>query len=217
MYKTTNILGGRNLANGGYKSTNYAQKSNKYVVIDIEVIPEKFENDQIKEYLMDKNFPRKMHPLFSRILMIGYKFVDEKTELLYPKDEKELLTRFWTKMREQKPKVVVTFNGYNFDIPFIQTRSYIKRVKPTIDINQNKWKIENSNHFDCMQILSSNQTFLNVALEISCQIFGLDVPEKRISGEMVPKLYDAGELDIIKEHCQQDIELTEQLYLKLKG
>ena len=119
-------------------------------------------------------------------------------------------------MQKQRPEVLVTFNGYNFDIPFLQVRSHIMGVKPTMEINLNKWKIESSNHFDCMQVLSSNQTFLNVALEISCQVFGIDVPEQRVSGENVPKLYSAGQLETIKEHCRQDLEMTEKLFLKLK-
>jgi len=192
------------------------KKWTKYLVLDIEVIPEKFDQEQINEYLMDKNFPRKMHPLFSRILMIGLKLMNGKIELIYPKDEKELLTKFWNRINELKPELIVTFNGYNFDIPFIQIRSQINAVKPTMDINLNKWKSDSSNHYDCMQVLSANQTFLNVALEISCQVFGIKVPEQRITGESVPKLYIAGELDTIKEHCTQDIEMTEGLYLRLR-
>lgn len=192
------------------------KKWTKYLVLDIEVIPEKFDQEQINEYLMDKNFPRKMHPLFSRILMIGLKFMNGNLELIYPKDEKKLLTQFWNRINELKPELIVTFNGYNFDIPFIQIRSQINGVKPTMNINLNKWKSDSSNHYDCMQVLSANQTFLNVALEISCQVFGIQVPEHRISGESVPKLYNAGELETIKEHCQQDIVMTEELFLQLR-
>jgi len=46
-----------------------AKHNDNYVVLDIEIAPENFEDEQIKEYLMDKNFPRKMHPLFSRIIL----------------------------------------------------------------------------------------------------------------------------------------------------
>jgi len=208
--------GGRFTTDKKFQNSAYRQQTKKYMVLDIEVVPENFENIMINEYLMDKNFPRKIHPLFSRILVIGLKFMNEKTELLYPKDEKELLSRFWETMRKDKPNTIVTFNGYNFDIPFLQIRSSIKGVKPAMEINPSKWKSGNSNHFDCMQVLSANQTFLNVALEISCQILGIPVPENRLSGENVPKLYKAGDLDAIVEHCRQDVELTEQLYLKLR-
>jgi DNA polymerase elongation subunit (family B) len=194
-----------------------AQHNDNYVVLDIEIAPENFEDEQIKEYLMDKNFPRKMHPLFSRIILIGLKPANKETELFYPKDEKDLLTRFWSRLSELKPAYVVTFNGYNFDIPFIEIRSKIKEVQPTIGINQNKYKMDSSNHIDCMQMLSSSQTFLNVALDISCRVLGIPVPEERVAGEEIPKLYAAGKFDILKEHCKQDVEITEQLYLKLKG
>lgn len=199
-----------------FRNTNIKQKTKKYMVIDIEVIPEKFEDEQINEYLMDKNFPRKMHPMFSKIIMIGFKLKNERTELLYHKDEFELLNSFWKKIREQKPEVIVTFNGYNFDIPFLQIRSHLKSIKPTMDVNLSKWK-DYSNHFDCMQVLSANQTFLNVAMDISCRIFKIPVPEPRLHGESIPKLYKAGDYDAINEHCRQDVELTEKLYLKLNG
>jgi DNA polymerase elongation subunit (family B) len=148
--------------------------------------------------------------------VIGYKLRGKETELLYFKDEKEPLTKFWGKLQEIKPNLIVTFNGYNFDIPFIQIRSQTKGVQPSMDINLNKWRIENSNHFDCMQVLSASQTFLNVALDISCKIFEIPVPKPRYYGDDVYKLYENGDMDAIKEHCRQDVELTEQLYLRLR-
>ncbi len=190
-------------------------RSNNYLVVDIEVVPEKFEVSEIREYLMDKKFPRKIHPMFSRVIMIGFKLADNKSELLFMKDETELLTRFWTMIEKVHPDTIITFNGYNFDIPFIITRSHIKGVRPTMGINQTRWKMDNSNHFDCMQLLSANQTFLNVALDIACRVFEIPIPDGRFYGEEVPKLYDSGDLDAIKKHCRQDLELTEQLYLKL--
>ena len=196
-------------------SSRYQHKSNKYTVIDIEVIPEKFDSVEVQEYLMDKNFPRKIHPLFSKILLIGIKHANEKMEIIYSADEKDVLRRFWARIAELKPDTIVTFNGYNFDIPFLNIRSSVKGIKPTMDINLVKWKYETSNHFDCMQVLSANQTFLNVALEISCRVFKIPTPEHRVPGEEVPKLYSKGEVETIKEHCRQDLEMTEQLYLKL--
>ena len=200
-----------------FSSSKFTKKPKKYMVIDIEVIPEKFENQQINEYLMDKNFPRKMHPLFSRVVLIGYKLENSKTELLYPKDETDLLKRFWSKIDELRPGLVVTFNGFNFDIPFLRVRSHINGVEPSMDINLSKWKTDTSNHYDCMQVLSANQTFLNVALDISCQVFKIPIPEPRVHGEVIPKLYQAGDLEGIKEHCRQDVELIEKLFLKLNG
>lgn len=188
----------------------------KYIVLDVEVLPEQYDSKEITEYLMDKNFPWKMHPLFSRVLMIGFKLPGSDTELLYYKDEVELLTKFWSRVQNEKPDMIVSFNGYNFDIPFIQIRSQIRNVKPTLDINLNKWKSDTSNHYDCMQALSANQTFLNVALDISCRIFDITIPDKRHYGEEVYKLYENGDMEAIKEHCRQDVELTEQLFLKLK-
>ena len=204
------------MASSKVAGVKHEKNVNKYMVLDIEVIPEKIEDTNIREYLMDKNFPRKLHPMFARVVVIGYKLANGRTELLYHKDESELLTNLWTVIANVRPDVVVTFNGYNFDVPFLNIRSHIKSIPPSMEINLNKWKLEASNHFDCMQVLSANQTFLNVALEIICRKFKIPVPENRLFGEEVPKLYETGDLEAIKEHCRQDVELTEQLYLKLK-
>jgi DNA polymerase elongation subunit (family B) len=199
----------------GTEPTKPANPSN-YMVLDVEVLPEEVKQKQVSEYLMDKNFPWKMHPMFSRVLVVGLKFPNKDTELYYFKDEKELLEKFWSRLKDLKPGLIVTFNGYNFDIPFIHVRSKLNNVSSTMDINLNKWRSDNSNHFDCMQVLSANQAFLNVALDISCQVLDISIPEPRHYGDEVYKLYQAGDMASIKEHCRQDVELTEQLFLKIK-
>jgi DNA polymerase elongation subunit (family B) len=206
------IIGEPNIGTDKLKARNPVD----YVVLDVEVLPDEIKQKEISEYLMDKNFPWKMHPMFSRVLVIGFKLQDKDTELYYFKDEKELLEKFWSRLKDLKPGIIVTFNGYNFDIPFIHIRSKLNNVSPTMDINLNKWRADNSNHYDCMQVLSANQAFLNVALDISCQVLDIPIPEPRHYGEEVYKLYQAGDMATIKEHCRQDVELTEQLYLKIK-
>ncbi len=210
------IIGSNIMRHESFVGQGQSGNSGNYMVIDVEVIPEQFDDKEIIEYLMDKNFPWKIHPLFSRILVIGCKLPGRETELLYYNDEAELLLKFWGKLQEIKPNLIVTFNGYNFDIPFIQIRSQFRCIKPTLNINMNKWKMENSNHLDCMQILSASQAFLNVALDISCKVFKIPVPKPRYYGDDIYKLYEDGDMEAIKEHCRQDVELTEQLYLKLR-
>ena len=187
-----------------------------WVVVNIVVAPELQFKDDSAEYLMDKSFPRKMHPLFSRIIMIGLKKQGMNPILIYGQKEKNILNRFWKYMEKVRPDKIITFNGYNFDVPFIHIRSKLNKIEPTYDLNTVKWRMEHSNHFDCMQLLSGKENFLNVALEISCRLLGLTVPDPRIRGEEVPGHYTTGNVEPIKTHCVQELEMTEQLFIRLE-
>jgi DNA polymerase elongation subunit (family B) len=187
-----------------------------WVVVNIVVAPERQFKDDIAEYLMDKSFPRKMHPLFSRIIMIGLKKQGMNPILIYGQKEKNILNRFWKYMEKVRPDKIITFNGYNFDVPFIHIRSKLNKIEPSYDLNTVKWRMEHSNHFDCMQLLSGKENFLNVALEISCRLLGLTVPDPRIRGEEIPGNYTIGNIEPIKTHCVQELEMTEQLFIRLE-
>lgn len=189
---------------------------NGWVVVNIVVAPDRPFTNDIMEYLMDKSFPRKIHPLFSKIVMIGLKKPGMNPILIYGHKEKNILNRFWKYMEKVQPERIITFNGYNFDVPFIYIRSKLNKIAPSTSFNTVKWKMENSNHFDCMQLLSGKENFLNVALEISCRLLGLDVPNDRIRGEEIPNHHASGNVEPIKIHCVQDLEMTEQLYQRLE-
>jgi hypothetical protein len=189
---------------------------NGWVVVNIVVAPERPFTNDIMEYLMDKSFPRKMHPLFSKIIMIGLKKHGRTPILIHGQKEKNILNRFWKYMEKVRPDKIVTFNGYNFDVPFICIRSKMNKIAPSVNFNTTKWRMENSNHYDCMQLLSGKENFLNVALDISCRLLGVPVPDERIRGEEIPNFHAAGAVDPIKIHCVQDLEMTEQLYERLE-
>lgn len=189
---------------------------NGWVVVNIVVAPERPFTNDIMEYLMDKSFPRKIHPLFSKIVMIGLKKPGMTPILIYGRKEKNILNRFWKYMEKVQPDRIITFNGYNFDMPFIDIRSKLNKIPPSVEFNTTKWRMENSNHFDCMQLLSAKENFLNVALEISCRLVGVEVPGDRVRGEEIPNLFSQGDFEHIKIHCVQDLEMTEQLYQRLE-
>lgn len=190
---------------------------NSEVVIDIEIAPSYPEDVKVTEYLMDKSFPRRMHPLFSRIVVIGMKVEDNEPVLISHDDESMILSEFWSRMEKLRPMKVVTFNGFGFDIPYLLIRSRILGIKPTFNINTNKWRMESDNHFDCMLALSGNETFLNVSLDISCRLLGIPIPEGRVGGEEVSKLWEKGDVEKIKLHCREDLIMTWKLYKRIKG
>lgn len=188
-----------------------------YVILDIESVPLKITDKSIWIYLSEKATVRTMHPVFSKVIVIGTKTPDADPEVMYDDSEKELLEKFWGLMNEQRPEKIVTYNGYGFDIPFLLVRSAVNNVKPTINIHMNKWYMEGSNHFDCMLVLSAKGLFLNVAQEIVCRMLGIDVPSDKISGTQIEDCYKRGDWEPILSRCKQDLIMTEKLYKKIVG
>jgi len=188
-----------------------------YAILDIESVPLKITDESIWIYLSKKATVRTMHPVFSKVIVIGIKTPDADPEVMYDDSEKELLEKFWGLMNEQRPEKIVTYNGYGFDIPFLLVRSAINNVKPTINIHMNKWYMEGSNHFDCMLVLSAKGLFLNVAQEIVCRMLGIDVPSDKISGTQIKDCYKRGDWEPILSRCKQDLIMTEKLYKKIGG
>ena len=190
----------------------------KYITIDIETVPLEIKHEDIKTYLMDKKISkerRSLDPNYSKIITIGIKEPNKEVKLMSGDDEKEILTEFWNILKENKDAILVTHNGYQFDIPFILIRSVINKIKIPIPINTNRWAMEKSNHFDTMMFFSQYGTFTNPNLGILGKMHGLDVPKNRISGADVEKLYKNGEWEKIKNHCKEDIEILEKLFEKL--
>ena len=192
----------------------------KFIFLDIETVPVEL-HDDVKEYFMNKKISkdsRQMHPMYARIVVICAKEYQKETKIFNDTDEKSLLEDFWNfiaeKFAEDPRTIIVTHNGYKFDIPFLILRSYIKGVKVPVQINTNRSTMMNSNHFDTMLFFSFNGTFVNPSLEILCKMFGIDVHE-RLTGDEILKCYKKGNIQEIVEHCKNDVEILEKVFDKV--
>jgi predicted PolB exonuclease-like 3'-5' exonuclease len=205
------------------------------LVFDIETAGKKFEDleDWDKEYLLntlqrneeDKEKAKQktaLYPLYGQVVSIGLycpekekgnvltlgkkevKLDDPKFTCKTFESEKELLASFWdifTKFTK-----FVTFNGINFDLPFLQFRSAINQVKVPIEI-----KPYSDDHIDLMKKFSSGA---NYKLEALCRTFGITNPkEKGVSGLHVSQLFEEGKIDDIANYVSRDVVSTSQLYL----
>lgn len=192
-----------------------------YLVIDIETVPIKFEEPNIVRFQIDNKRVRwGLHPAFAKIIVIGTKSgpPENREIIFYGEEESKILRDFWDYLKENKPKRIITFNGYRFDIPFIEARSYFNNILITFEINKNRWQMKDSNHFDCLwTLLGMNEDFEPIPLIIASYLFEIPVPEDYhlIMGKDIEKEYLKGNWEGIINHCKQDIYLTEQLYLKI--
>ncbi len=194
--------------------------TSNYCVLDIEVVPESREDEQITQYLITKKTGG-LHPLFSKIILIGLKEPDAEPLIYHGEDEQKILSQGWEHLAELqkhfKKITIITFNGYRFDVPFLLIRSAINGVEKTLNINTNRWAMEDSNHFDLMQFLSGYGEYPFVSLEISCRKLGVAVPESAISATEIASSYHKGDWGSIIEHSRRNLLLTEALYHKLFG
>ena len=188
----------------------------EYLVIDIETCPMKISDATVWVYLTEKATRRDLHPVFSKIIAIGTKQPNAPPQVIYGDNEREILEKFWALIDTLKPKTIITFNGYGFDIPFILARSSLNKIKASTWINTNKWNMETSNHFDCMIFFSQKGAFINVAQAIICRMLGINVPSNIISGTQIEDCYKRKDWKPIIYRCEQDTIMTEELYKRIR-
>jgi len=122
--------------------------------------------------------------------------------------EKEMIESFWriAKRIDQ----FITFNGRNFDVPFIMMRSAMLGVKVTKNLMGYRYGDE---HIDLLEQFTFYGSTRKFNLDFYCQSFGIESPKsKDISGMEVKNLYEAGRIKDIAVYCSKDIYATYQLY-----
>ncbi len=150
-----------------------------------------------------------------QIICIGVG-IDDKIATLANMPEKEMLEAFWTLIMDKiTHHVIVTFNGKDFDIPFIQKRSGMLKVHygqkmPSITCN----KYYNDRHFDVMQVLTNYGKEQWLSLQDYCIMFGIPI-EDSMNGCDVGPLWAAGRIREIEQHCASDVRATLELYHRI--
>lgn len=178
-----------------------------------------------------------LYPFTAKCIVIGiYDIEKEKSYIYYESDdkeewqsedsktsykglsEKEMLESFWRIAKNINQ--FITFNGRNFDVPFLMLRSALLKVKPTINLMTERY---GNTHIDLLEQLTFFGTTRKFNLDFYCNAFGIESPKsKDISGMEVKNLYEAGRIKDIAVYCSKDIYATFQLfkiweeYLKIK-
>ena len=215
---------------GEYKATI------KTMVFDIETVGKKFEElDKVEQdYLLnnlEKGEPNKevakkktgLYSIFRMVCAIGVFNPQSKKgtvlligkEVLIPEkenytykifdNEKDLLIGFWEIAKEYE--LFVTYNGDNFDFPYLQIRSGVNRVKVPFEIK--KWG--GDKFIDLQNKIRQSHGF---KLEMLCKAFGIENPkEAGVHGGDVNDLFDNKNYQKIADYVARDAYSTNQLYL----
>ena len=131
-------------------------------------------------------------------------------------DEVELLNQFWAVAKHYDK--VVTFNGRQFDIPFL----YLRSAQLDVPITRKNWlgyRFATEPHCD----LAEQLTFYNVSgrsgaarrfnLDFYCKIFGIESPKSHgVTGMDVNQLMEEERYGEIAEYCLRDVFATVKLF-----
>lgn len=143
--------------------------------------------------------------------------VNHDSEVRRDKDEaeRELLSWFWDCAHDNR--YYATFNGAQFDVPYLYRRSLILGVRP-VPIETNKYRVmqKGCEHYDVMQVLneaygchavcSRNLRFYTKELLKRDCDYGADLDKGELG-----RLFDAGQFDLIRQVCSWDCERTLEL------
>jgi 3'-5' exonuclease len=221
----------------------------KKLVIDIETVGTPWEDHDayVREYLIkgmneaeaeEEKRRGALSPFTGRIVAIGvvnaetgkscamYE-VPGQTDVITRKDgnrtlisgtEKQILEKFWDYLG--KGDRFISFNGRQFDGPFLMIRSAINGVTPKRDLVGNRYRFHPN--CDLREVLNFNGTVnrrqMRFNLDLACKAFGI-VSSKAdgMDGRSVATLYSAGRYEDIALYCLEDVRATSELYLKLEG
>lgn len=210
----------------------------KYLSFDLETIPQDektYTSAQLKQLKKkQERFPtwedntiKGTDPFLGKIIAIGiyYKndFYEKQTQnmAIYGDDEKHILEEFWDGISSlSEGTKLLSFNGFNFDIPWIRIRSLVNEITiPKLKVNFfNLNPFKGTPHIDLMVELKGdkyNQN-INVSLEMACDACGIPSPKDAIDGSQVYKAYLDGRIEEIAAYAKKDVVANGMLYEKLK-
>lgn len=219
----------------------------KKLVIDIETVGTPWEEHDpyVREYLIrglneaeaeEEKRRGGLSPFTGRIIAIGVIRIDDgrscalyevpgqedvRSERIGSRTyvsgtEKQILEKFWDWFEPDAR--FITFNGRQFDGPFLMLRSAIHGIIPQRDLVGYRYQL----HPNCDLREALNfygATFgrqMRFNLDLACKSFGVATSKgEGLDGRSVESWYRAGRHREIADYCLEDVRATAELYEKL--
>src|SRR3954463_10413987 len=219
----------------------------KKLVIDIETVGIPWEelDPYVREYLIkglsdgDAEEARRaggLSPFRGRIVAIGVINIEDgrscvlyevpgQTELRVERvntrtyisgSEKQILEKFWQFFDDDSR--FISFNGRQFDGPFLMIRSAIHGVMPKRDLVGYRYGYHpNCDLREALNFFgTTNSRQFKFNLDLACKTFGVETSKSEgIDGRSVETWYRAGRHREIATYCLEDVRATAQLYEKI--
>jgi DNA polymerase elongation subunit (family B) len=137
---------------------------------------------------------------------------------LFLTNEKKLLEGFWNILKKYPQAQLVSFNGRNFDAPYLMLRSALYRIHPARNLMAGT-KFNYPMHVDLIDELTYYNPSTYAAtrrynFDFYTRIFGIHSPKAEgVDGSMVGEYFYDGKIREISEYCMRDITATWELFL----
>ena len=151
-----------------------------------------------------------LDPTTGRVIVVGTLDTENGEERAFAgDDERRLLETFWAFIEDARPRLLVTFSGRRFDVPYLNVRSAVHRLRPAVPLPSG------SDHFDVREALEAEDRRRVGSLDYFCAIFGIPSPKTELDGTRIGEAYAAGRLDDIVRYCFEDCRATAALFERL--
>lgn len=147
-----------------------------------------------------------LHWLTGRIACVGVKELGKEPIIFIDKDESVILVGLYEYLSGKYPYNTITFNGGEFDLPFLRMRALLYGIDLAGVLPYEKFS---KTHIDIYQVLGGKWQ-LPAKLAEYAWFFGID--DIKDSGAEVARMWEEGKLDDIANHCRGDVISTEKLY-----
>jgi len=219
----------------------------KKLVIDIETVGFPWEeiDPYVREYLIkglsegDAEETRRaggLSPFRGKIVAIGVIRLDDgrscalyevpgQTELRVERagsrtyisgSEKQILEKFWEFFDNDSR--FISFNGRQFDGPFLMIRSAIHGVIPKRDLVGYRYGYHpNCDLREALNFFgTTNSRQFKFNLDLACKTFGVETSKSEgVDGRSVETWYRAGRHREIADYCLEDVRATAELYERI--
>lgn len=132
-------------------------------------------------------------------------------------NEQKLLSNFWGTLKKYRGAKLISFNGRNFDAPYLMLRSAVLRIKPAVNLMTGT-KFDYPNHIDLLDKLTyylptSSGPTRRFNFDFFARAYGIASPKAEgIDGSKVGDFFAEGRIKEIAEYCLRDVDATWELF-----
>jgi len=179
-----------------------ASEDRRIVVLDIETVA-----------LDPSEEKGALDAMTGRVVCVGMLVDDgrEAKEIAFAgEDEARIITGFWDALRPGD--VVVGHNVLDFDIRFLQQRSWILGIQPSRTLDTRRYYT--ADVIDTLQ-LWTNWSGNKKGVTLDALSSALGCGSKTGEGAKVAQWWAEHDIDSIKKYCREDVQLTYRVFCRL--
>jgi predicted PolB exonuclease-like 3'-5' exonuclease len=135
-------------------------------------------------------------------------------------EEKRMVELFWDTLKEKNYDLFVTFNGREFDCPYIMLKSFELGIRPSRNLMRGTDFNIKDYHIDLLKELGFNKHSAvgarrKFSLDFYCRQLGITSPKANgVAGDQVAQLYENKEYQVIADYCFGDVKAEAELFIK---